>query len=439
MPDLGPPEGREPIAHLASPQWQSFEARMRARKAERCLQRASDAIENGALAEAGAALSEARELDPTHVRLQELSSRLDALKHPLPEPQTTSRSWTGVAAAFGLILVSVAGWEVWRYHPDIWSGQSQLTPSIAKAQGEIDESSGLAAAGSAAVPAAAPLTTPASAPSTAPPSDAIVSTQIVRPEPTAATLLTAPESEPAKTAASETAPPVGSAATNRATTTPSPMTSTTGRRDEIAPAELVRSSNAPSNPPRASESAAPPAREVAPPSLDYQAPATLPATAPAITPNFTPLAVPSPVDARNASLTTGSATSVDPSPAAPAPGPPAAPRAGSAIREQSVAVRATLGRYESAYNHLDVAAVQSVWPSIDQRALARAFDSLTAQRVSLQNCTIDVLGATARANCSGTASWTPKIGGGEHTADRKWTFNLNQAESGWHIVQVQAR
>jgi hypothetical protein len=80
-----------------------------------------------------------------------------------------------------------------------------------------------------------------------------------------------------------------------------------------------------------------------------------------------------------------------------------------------------------------------VWPSIDQRALSRAFDSLTTQTVSLQNCTIDIMGATARASCSGRASWTPKIGGGEQSATRKWTFNLNEADGEWHIVQVQAR
>jgi len=104
-----------------------------------------------------------------------------------------------------------------------------------------------------------------------------------------------------------------------------------------------------------------------------------------------------------------------------------------------VAIRSALNRYEAAYNRLDVEAVHSVWPTLDQRALARAFDSLTAQRVSLKNCSVDVSGSTARANCSGSAAWTPKIGGGEQTAPRKWAFDLNEADGGWRIVHVQAR
>jgi len=102
-------------------------------------------------------------------------------------------------------------------------------------------------------------------------------------------------------------------------------------------------------------------------------------------------------------------------------------------------VRQALGKYEAAYNRLDVSAVRTVWPTLDQRALARAFDSLTAQRVSLQNCDVDVSGSTARANCSGHASWTPKIGGGEQTASRKWTFDLSELDGGWRITHVQAR
>jgi hypothetical protein len=124
------------------------------------------------------------------------------------------------------------------------------------------------------------------------------------------------------------------------------------------------------------------------------------------------------------------------SPATPAA---ATPNASAAARDERVAIRAALSRYESAYNHLDVDAVRSVWPSLDQRALARAFDSLNSQRVSLQACAFDVNGRNARASCSGNASWTPKVGGGEQSAARKWTFDLTEADGAWRIVHVQAR
>lgn len=390
---------------------------MRARKAERCVQRAENAIDNGAIADADSALAEARGLDPAHNRLQELSDRLDALKHPLPEPQSLRRGWTGVAVAFGLILMGIAGWEVWTYRGEFWTYRSQLTPSIAMSPPEIDERSGLAAAGPALVPATVPSPSTVAPPPTPPSSDIVVRTEIVRPETIAEAQVTA----------SETA----SAAT-RPTTQPPASTATTGKFVGTIPSTVARNSSAPINPP--------PVLEAAAPSLDYAAPSTLPAMASTSTPSFIPSIVPPSTESASASRAAAAdAAPRDPSPAAPAPVTAASSPPPSPARDQSAAVRVTLGRYESAYNRLDVAAVQSVWPTIDHRALSRAFDNLTSQHVSLQACTIDVIGATARANCSGTASWTPKIGSGERSSARQWTFNLNQAEGGWRITQVQAR
>ena len=390
---------------------------MRARKAERCLQRASSAIENGSIGEADAALTEARELDPGHGRLQDLSDRLEALKHPPVEPQPSRRGWTGVAAACGLILFSVGGWEAWSYRPQIWTDNSQVTSSIPTTPSDVDQRSGLAAA------SPAPVAVAVSLPSGPPAADPVVNTQIIRPEPTAVA----------------TPPPVITGASVEPTPPP-PIAATTGKRVDTTSNAVPHTSSAPIPPPRAPEPAAPtPVRDVAAPSLSYAAPGTLPATPSTPIPSFVPSVVAPATDAPSGSSSAASAAMPEPAPAAPAPSPTAPSPAPSTAREQSAAVRAALGRYETAYNRLDVAAVRSVWPSIDQRALARAFDSLTSQKVSLQNCTIDIIGATARANCSGRASWTPKIGGGEQTASRKWAFNLNQADGEWHIVQVQAR
>ena len=80
-----------------------------------------------------------------------------------------------------------------------------------------------------------------------------------------------------------------------------------------------------------------------------------------------------------------------------------------------------------------------MWPSLDERALARAFDGLASQRVSLGSCSVNVNGIAARADCSGTAAWTPKVGGGEHITPRKWTFDLTESDGAWRIVRVQAR
>src|SRR5688572_18463734 len=82
MPDRGVPIG-DPVnnaAHVATPQWQSFETRMRHRRADRCLQRAAAAIESGELAEASEALDEARELNPRAPELEPLLDRLAVMQ-----------------------------------------------------------------------------------------------------------------------------------------------------------------------------------------------------------------------------------------------------------------------------------------------------------------------------------------------------------------------
>ena len=138
-------------------------------------------------------------------------------------------------------------------------------------------------------------------------------------------------------------------------------------------------------------------------------------------------------------------------PPAPTPPPAPAPRtenneAAAAPRrveapavDQRTAVRVALQRYEAAYSALDAPAARAVWPAVDERALARAFDGLASQSVSLGQCDVVVNGATARATCSGRAAWTPKVGGGERTASRRWAFELRNGDSGWQIVRADAR
>jgi hypothetical protein len=79
-----------------------------------------------------------------------------------------------------------------------------------------------------------------------------------------------------------------------------------------------------------------------------------------------------------------------------------------------------------------------VWPAVDERALARAFDGLQSQRLSLGQCDVAVNGDTARAVCAGSASWRPKVGSGR-TEARRWRFDLQSAGDGWKIVKAEAR
>jgi hypothetical protein len=130
--------------------------------------------------------------------------------------------------------------------------------------------------------------------------------------------------------------------------------------------------------------------------------------------------------------------------APPAPPPPAVdarPRgpAPEGIDERA-AVLATLRRYEAAYSALDARAVRTVWPSVNQGALSRAFESLAAQNIRLGNCTVTVRAPTARAICAGSATWVPRIGGGKPREDRRtWTFSLAQRDQSWSIVSAEMR
>ena len=121
--------------------------------------------------------------------------------------------------------------------------------------------------------------------------------------------------------------------------------------------------------------------------------------------------------------------------------PKAAPRAADPppTVDESPRVRAALAQYESAYSTLDVSAAQSIWPAVDARALARAFEGLESQRVSLGNCSVAIDGASARADCRGTASWTPKIGGGTQSGSRSWQFELKKVDGAWQIVRADMR
>ncbi len=79
-------------SHTATQQWQSFELRMRRRRIERCLLRASVAIEAGVLDDAREAIDEVRRLDPNEPGLEPLTAQLADAENPkpvehLPPPQ----------------------------------------------------------------------------------------------------------------------------------------------------------------------------------------------------------------------------------------------------------------------------------------------------------------------------------------------------------------
>lgn len=128
-----------------------------------------------------------------------------------------------------------------------------------------------------------------------------------------------------------------------------------------------------------------------------------------------------------------------PSPTRAASAPVAAP--GAAPHERDTrAVQTVLGQYRDAFNALDADAAQAVWPSVNGKTLARAFDRLADQTVSFDDCAIDVDAAHAEAACRGTARYVPKVGSRTAKAEaRQWRFSLRRAGTGWLIDRVDAR
>jgi hypothetical protein len=122
---------------------------------------------------------------------------------------------------------------------------------------------------------------------------------------------------------------------------------------------------------------------------------------------------------------------------------PAAPPMAEAARYTPAAgIRDLLQRYEDAYDHRDVQTAAALWPSLDQRALTRAFASLDRQDVSFDRCDIDVAAAAERGSavCVGTVRYVPSVGRGVEKAGRiTWTFDLARSGEDWRITRLSAR
>jgi hypothetical protein len=134
-----------------------------------------------------------------------------------------------------------------------------------------------------------------------------------------------------------------------------------------------------------------------------------------------------------------------PAPALPAAAAAAA-RAAAAIAVDPLdvdrsAVKDVLAAYRKSYNDLDAVAVSAIWKGVDERALQRAFSSLSHQNLSFERCDVRVPGADrAVARCEGVLSYVPKFGDALSQQRRMtWNMDLHRAGERWMIVGVSAR
>lgn len=127
----------------------------------------------------------------------------------------------------------------------------------------------------------------------------------------------------------------------------------------------------------------------------------------------------------------------------------AAPAAPARVESSAPAVRppapealiqGVLSRYRNAYEGLDAGAAREVWPSVDHKALSKAFERLEQQQVVFDACAIAVTEARAVASCRGVASYVPRVGNKARRDDqRQWEFTLSRVDDAWRIDSVFAR
>lgn len=126
-------------------------------------------------------------------------------------------------------------------------------------------------------------------------------------------------------------------------------------------------------------------------------------------------------------------------PIVPATPTPAA-IASQALAADEQRVRTVLNGYRSAFGSLDVNAARAVWPTVDTRALGRAFDQLSMQEFEFAACDVSIAGERASADCAGNARWVPKVGGkNARVESRVWHFELHRIDQRWQIDTVATR
>ena len=99
----------------------------------------------------------------------------------------------------------------------------------------------------------------------------------------------------------------------------------------------------------------------------------------------------------------------------------------------------TLHEYEQAFEGLNVTATAEVWPSVDRRALTRAFATLKSQGLNFDLCEVQMLESTATARCDGTVQFVRRVGSQVPlTAQQHWVFRMRKFGNEWMIEEVTA-
>ena len=144
------------------------------------------------------------------------------------------------------------------------------------------------------------------------------------------------------------------------------------------------------------------------------------------------------------SLTLSASLPVQPSPVAAAPAPPPRAEASAAPLPRTpapeTAIQTVLASIEPRTGDLDAGAAQAVWPSVDDKALRKAFERLEEQQLIFNYCDIAISDVRAVASCDGSVRYVPRVGKKDpHDDRRQWEFRLSKVDEVWLIDKVSAR
>jgi hypothetical protein len=391
------------MSHIATEEWQSFELRMRRRRAERMLLRAQAALDSGCLDEARTALDEARRLAPTLPSLDDVEASIARAAEPAVAAPASGRAHRRLAIAAAVTMFAAAGAISWQF----------ARPYGSHATTSAHRAAALSTAGITKSPAQP--SPPAAREVPAQPSSSIrVETEQVPP------VIVSGSEAPADPAAEHAAPPP-LPTKSAAAITPQPISASESDSRAVGTTGSPASASTPTSEPDVSTTAgagitAPvgEATAIAPPEPPPEHVARVTDVPPAV-----------------------SEAAGVPHPDRTAAAPPPVPKGPDDV----ALVRGILDKYADAYTRLDADAAKAVWPSVNRAALSRAFNGLNEQRIAFSDCAVLVHSTLARATCSGSTTWAPKIGGGARTDTRRWAFDLEKSGDDWIIrdVRVQNR
>jgi hypothetical protein len=420
---------------------------MRRRRVERCLLRASAALDAGLAGDARSAIDEITLLDPSNSEAATLKARLNALEAgalaikappapPVVEPPAASPAVEPVAAPIAVEPLDLPIQPVSRSEPaGTKGGRSWLLRVAALTL--------LAGAGTSLWVVSAPYQIRQPEPEAAAAKVSVPAPQLAsvggaqpRPalEPTGVDgpgLDALPVSGPAPAPGGHVTaqPTIGNAIPAK----DSGFGDGPSLETRVQAAAAIEPAGSPVSATQPGATDLPVMRQVESPALESGSASPVPAPSTPVTP---PAASPepaatspviSPPDNRALDVAPGDAVSK-----------PSAPAVREEISDDRL-IRVALDRYQTAYSRLDAQAAADVWPSVDRRALQRAFHGLADQTVNLGRCDIRVQPGSAEADCVGTASWTPRVGGGTQSASRRWRFDLRHRQGDWIIVSANVR